>query len=428
MSGVTQPMPKDKTISAQHLTSIIDSMPNMIGYWDKDLRCRYANNVYSECFEKQPKHIIGITFQELTGDHLFSLNEPHIRKALAGEPQRFERTLNKANGSIGHIIGHYIPDFDDNGEVQGFAIMASEVTALKEVEESLKLAACVFENTADGVLITDVDGAILSVNPAFIEITGYSAEEVIGQNPRILQSDRHDKSFYAEMWQELKSIGQWNGKIWNRRKDGSLYFERMAIRVVYDEDGQPVRYVSVFSDITDLWRKDEYIKHLAFHDVLTDLPNRAFLMEQLDHKFALAKNEPCNLALMFLDLDGFKPINDRYGHNVGDSVLKEIAKRLQSQLRPSDTVARVGGDEFIFIINNLTEKNEITHVANRFISSINQAIEIHDKIIYVGASIGIAVFPGDGQTSFDLINNADTAMYAAKGSPGKNNVHFFSTE
>jgi diguanylate cyclase (GGDEF)-like protein/PAS domain S-box-containing protein len=428
MIGVEKPMSKDKTITSQHLTSIIDDMPNMIGYWDKDLRCRYANNVYSEWFEKQPKDIIGITFQELTGDHLFSLNESHIRKALAGEPQRFERTLNKASGSVGHIIGHYIPDFDDNGEVRGFSIMASEVTALKEVEESLKLAACVFENTADGVLITDVDGAILSVNPAFIEITGYSAEEVIGKNPRILQSDRHDQAFYAEMWREIKNAGQWNGKIWNRRKDGSLYFERMTIRVVHDEDGKPVRYVSVFSDITDLWRKDEYIKHLAFHDVLTDLPNRAFLMEQLEQKLMLAKKKPCNLALMFLDLDGFKPINDQYGHNVGDDVLKEITKRLQALLRQSDTVARVGGDEFIFIINNLTKKNEITNIANRFISSINQAIEIHDKIIYVGASIGIAIFPGDGQTSFDLINNADTAMYAAKGSPGKNNVHFFSTE
>jgi diguanylate cyclase (GGDEF)-like protein/PAS domain S-box-containing protein len=417
----------NKEITSQHLRSIIDGMHNMIGYWDCDLRCRYANNAYIDWFEMQHKDIIGITFQELTGEHLFSLSEPHIRRVLAGEPQYFERSLNKVGGSVGHIIGHYIPDFDADGAVRGFAIQACEVTALKEAEEELKLVACVFENTADGVLITDVNGIILSVNPAFIVITGYAAEEAVGQNPRILQSNRHDQAFYVSMWKEIKTKGRWNGEIWNRRKDGGFYLERMAIRVVHAVDGEPVRYVSVFSDITDLWHKDEHIKHLAFHDALTDLPNRTLLIERLDQKLINSKREQCSLALMFLDLDGFKLVNDQFGHNVGDDVLKEVAKRLLALVRQSDTVARVGGDEFIFILSNSKVKDEITHVANRVVSSINKPMEIHGEVLQIGASVGIAMFPTDGRTSADLINNADTAMYVAKGL-GKNNISFFKPE
>ncbi|PKH07838.1 sensor domain-containing diguanylate cyclase [Moritella sp. Urea-trap-13] len=415
----------NEVITSQHLRSIIDDMHNMIGYWDNDLRCRYANNAYCEWFGKQPKDIIGISFRKLTGEHLFSLNEPHIRRVLAGEPQHFERTLSKTDGRVGYIIGHYTPDFDADGAVRGFAIQASEVTALKETTEELKLAACVFDSTGDGIVITDVNGIILSVNPAFIEITGYTAEEAVGKNPRILKSNRHDMAFYASMWQGIKTKDRWNGEIWNRRKDGSLYLERMAIRVVNDVDGKPVRYVSVFSDITALWHQTEHIKHLAFHDALTDLPNRTLLMERLDQKLISSKRKQCNLALMFLDLDGFKFVNDQFGHNVGDDVLKEIAKRLLALLRQSDTVARMGGDEFILILNNPKGKDEITHLANRIVSSINKPMDIRGEVFQIGVSVGIAMYPTDGRTSVDLINNADRAMYVAKASD-KNNISFFS--
>lgn len=418
---------KASTKREQFIRSIIDNMPNMIGYWGRDLRCRYANNAYREWFGRPPEEIIGITFRELAGEQLFKLNEPHIRRALAGEPQRFERTLNKASGNVGHIIGHYIPDFDADGTVKGFAIQASEVTVLKETEAKLKLAACVFENTLDGVLITDANGIILSVNPAFIEITGYAAEEAVGQNPRILQSNRHDQAFYTSMWKEIKTKGRWNGEIWNRRKDGDLYLERMTISMVRDVEGEPVRYVSVFSDITALWRKDEHIKHLAFHDALTDLPNRTLLMERINQKLLNSNREQCNLALLFLDLDGFKLVNDQFGHSVGDDLLKEVAKRLLALVRKSDTVARVGGDEFIFILNNPKGKDEITYVANRIVSSINEPIDIFGEVLQIGASVGIAMFPADGRTSVDLIKSADRAMYAAKGS-GRNNISFYSPE
>lgn len=411
----------------QFVRTIIDSSPNMMGYWSAELSCLYANSAFSDWFGMPPEEVIGIRFRDLAGEHLYALNEPYIRGVLAGEKQHFERTLKKFNGSVGHIIGHYIPDFDADGAVKGFVIQASEVTVLKEIEAKLQLAACVFENTLDGVLIADVDGVILSVNPGFTEITGYSAEEAVGQNPRMLHSDRHDEAFYTAMWQEIKAKGQWNGEIWNRRKDGDLYLQRMTISMVRDDSGEAVRYVSVFSDITALWRKDEHIKHLAFHDALTDLPNRTLLMDRINQKLLYSSREQCSLALMFLDLDQFKLVNDQFGHNVGDDLLKSVAKRLQALVRKSDTVARVGGDEFIFILNDPQGVNDVTYVANRIVSSINEPITIRDEVFQIGVSIGIAMFPADGYTSDELIKNADTAMYVAKNL-GKNNIRFFSTE
>ncbi len=412
---------------AQFLSSIINYMPNMIGYWDSDLRCRLANNAYSEWFDKQPEEIIGMSFQELTGEKLFAMNEPHIYSVLSGEPQRFERTLNKASGNVGHILGHYIPDFHTDGSVKGFAIHASEVTALKETQAQLQLAAYVFDKTLNGVVITDAEGIILSVNPAFTEITGYSAEEAVGQTPRILKSNRHDPKFYASMWKDINAKGQWDGEIWNRRKDGDVFLERLNISMVNDAEGELVRYVSIFSDITDLWRKDAHLRHLAFHDALTDLPNRTLLMERLEQRVIHSKRQEWNLALMFLDLDGFKLVNDQFGHNIGDDLLKVVAERLMELVRQSDTVARIGGDEFIFILNNPKGKEAVTYVANRVLNSINKPIEIHGEVHQIGTSIGIAMFPDDGETSVELIENADTAMYAAKSS-GKNTVSFFSPE
>nr|WP_082708587.1 diguanylate cyclase [Marinobacterium profundum] len=409
------------------IRSIADCVPNMIGYWDRELRCRYANHAYHEWFGMSPEEVIGMRFQDLTGEHLFALNEPHIRGVLAGEPQRFERTLNKASENLGYIIGHYIPDFDADGTVKGFSIQASEVTVLKETEAKLELAACVFENTLDGVLITDADGVILSVNPAFIEITGFAAGEAIGHTPRILYSDLHDELFYASMWKEVKTRGRWNGEIWNRRKDGNLYLVRMTISMVRVVDGEPVRYVSVFSDITELWRKDEHIKHLAFHDALTGLPNRNLLMDRVNQKLIHSNREQCSLALMFLDLDGFKLVNDQFGHKGGDDLLQLVAARLLALVRKSDTVARVGGDEFIFVLDNPKGKDEIMSVANRVVSSINEPMDILGEVIQIGTSVGIAMFPDDAHTYVDLMKNADTAMYAAKEA-GRNHINFFSSE
>jgi len=411
----------------QFIRKVIDSVPDMIGYWDKELRCQFANNAFSKWFTASPKDLIGVSFRELAGEKLYALNKPYIQNVLAGETQRFERTLKKANGSTSNILAHYIPDFDLDGSVKGFSIQSGEVTSLKETEAQLKLAACVFDSTLDGILITDASGIVLSVNAAFSRITGYNAEEAIGQTPRFLKSYRHSQAFYVLMWEKISTQGQWYGEIWNRRKDGALFLARLTISMVRDEKDRPLRYVSVFSDITDLWHKDEHLKHLAFYDALTDLPNRTLLMERLGQKIVNCKRQQCGLAVMFLDLDGFKLINDTFGHNVGDELLKVISNRLLELARESDIVARLGGDEFIFALNDPKEKDEISLVAQRFISAINEPVELSGIALEVGASVGISMFPDDGITSLDLIKKADKAMYASKAS-GRNSIHFFKPE
>jgi diguanylate cyclase (GGDEF)-like protein/PAS domain S-box-containing protein len=401
------------------IKTIADSLPGMVGYWDKDLRCRFANRSYLDWFGKPPEAIIGNSMQDLLGEALFSRNEPYIRAALKGERQQFERTLSKADGTVGQTLADYIPDIRNDGSVAGFFVLVSDVTRIKQAESNLKMAASVFDQTLEGIVVTDADQVVLSVNPAFTTITGYSPEEIIGKTPRILKSNRHDAAFYAAMWRDLDAHSHWQGEIWNRRKGGEVYLEWMSITKFHESSDGPVRYFSVFHDITDLRKADERIRHLAFHDALTNLPNRSLLMNRMDQQIARAEREQLLLAVLFLDLDGFKAVNDNLGHDVGDDLLKEVAQKILAQVRQTDTVARLGGDEFLILLDNPGNEAEVTHIATRILAVINEPMEFRCRTAKVGASMGIAMFPRDGRTSADLIKLADTAMYAAKKA-GKN--------
>jgi len=407
------------------IKTITDAMPGLVAYWDKDLRCRFANKPYLEWFGKPPEAIIGTRMQELLGERLFALNEPYIRGALKGEKQHFERTLTKADGSIGHTWANYIPDIDVHGTVAGFFVLVTDVTPLKAAEAELRLSASVYQNTSEGIIVTDSHGVILSVNPAFTAITGYTAEEAIGQTPRLLKSNRHDQAFYAVLWQELNSKGRWQGELWNRRKDGEVFVEWQTITKISDSAGEPGRYVAMFHDITDLWRKNESMRHLAFHDVLTDLPNRSLLIERIERQIAMVGREQRELAILFLDLDGFKSVNDRLGHHVGDDLLRMVAQKLQSLVRHADTVARLGGDEFVILLDNPANRDEVAQIAKRVVAVVNEPMELSGEATRVGVSIGIAMFPADGSAPAELIKNADSAMYIAK-SAGKNTYRFFT--
>jgi len=411
---------------ARFIKALADSLPGMVGYWDKDLRCHFANDAYREWFGKAPEMILGHTINELMGERLYAMNEPYIFAALAGVPQKFERTLTKADGSMGHTLVHYIPDFNAQGEVKGFTVLVSDVTALKEAEAERKLAASVYQNTNEAIMVTNAEGRILSVNPAFTELTGYTADEAIGQNPRMLNSGKHEQPFFANMWQQLDKEEKWQGEIWNRHKDGSVYLERMTITKIPGIDGQSFRYAALLHDITSLWQKEEHLRHLAFHDVLTDLPNRSLLLERLDRHIALSQRKMYGLAVLFLDLDRFKVVNDTLGHEIGDDLLKTVAQKLQALVRLSDTVARLGGDEFVILLDNPLNQDKVIDIATRIIATINEPMMFRGKVAQVGTSIGIALYPEDGHTSAELIKHADTAMYASKGA-GKNTYRFFQT-
>ncbi|RZI44804.1 EAL domain-containing protein [Herbaspirillum sp. HC18] len=288
-----------------------------------------------------------------------------------------------------------------------------------------ELAASVFHSTIEGIVITDHKGKIESVNPAFTQITGYTAEEAVGQNPRMLKSNRHDESFYADMWKSIGETGGWKGEIWNRRKGGEVFLESQTIRCIEGEDGSK-RYVAVFNDITEQWRKDKRIEHLAFHDSLTGAANRALLGERLRHAIAETNGTDGAIAVMMVDLDRFKNINDSFGHDQGDELLRVVSSRLQGIVRGTDTMARLGGDEFVLVLRQPGAPEEVAAIAARVIDVIAAPIELSGLSLRVGASVGIAIYPSDGTDAASLLKSADTAMYDAKAH-GKGGYRFFSS-
>ena len=295
---------------------------------------------------------------------------------------------------------------------------------LKAAAAHQELAASVFHNAIEGIVITDASGTIVSVNPAFTEITGYSAEEAIGQTPRLLKSNRHDEAFYREMWRTIESDGQWKGQIWNRRKSGEVFLESQTIRKLLGEDGV-VRFVAVFNDITDQWRKDQRIEYLAFYDSLTGLANRSLLNDRIHHAIALAERSGNSVAVLMLDLDRFKTINDSFGHDQGDKLLQIVGARLKQAARDTDTVARLGGDEFVILLENPGRPDEVATIAARVVDSIAEPTLLGGISLRVEASVGVAIYPADGTDAATLLKNADTAMYEAKAG-GKNTYRFFS--
>ena len=413
--------------SDRFIRTIIDSMPGLLAYFDRDERCRFANQSYLTWYQRSMQDVLGTKLKDLMGASLYAVNESFVRGALAGEKQQFERFLTRPDGGTAHVLADYVPDTDERGEILGFTVIVTDIRALKLAETELKLAASVYQNTAEGIMVTDSRGVILSVNPAFTQITGYPAHEAVGQTPRLLRSDRHDHAFHASVWQQITGLGRWQGEIWNRRKDGGVFLEWQTITRIADTNEASVRYVSVFHDITDTWRINEDNRHLAFHDALTQLPNRALLMERLERKILSAEREPQRIAVLFLDLDRFKLINDTLGHAVGDELLIVVARKLQGLVRQSDTVARLGGDEFLIKLDNPSSSEEVLQVADRVIAVVNERSEIQGHEVAVGVSVGIAMFPEDGATAAELIKSADAAMYAAKRA-GQNRYQCYASE
>ncbi len=293
------------------------------------------------------------------------------------------------------------------------------------LEQQLRLSAKIFEDSNQGITITDESGRILSVNPSFTRITGYTLEEAIGENPRMLKSGRHDEAFYSSMWQQLKGSGRWEGEIWNRRKSGEVYPEWLQIAAVGAAEGPVSHYLATFSDITESKSAQRRIEFLAHHDALTELPNRLSANQQLKLAIGHAEQSKGKVALLFLDMDHFKSINEAQGHVFGDAVLKIVTARIQGCVRETDTVSRHGGDEFIVILSELREKDAIIRIAEMILRKTEEPITLDGHELSLTMSIGIAVYPDDGQSFETLLNNADAAMYQAK-EVGRNTYQFYN--
>ena len=303
-------------------------------------------------------------------------------------------------------------------------VYGRNITDKKKAEVELYLASKVFESTLDGVMITNSTGNIVSVNPAFTRITGYEADEALGHNPRLLKSDRHGPEFYAEMWRSLLECGFWQGEIWNRRKNGEIYPQWMNITALREDKNPPIQFISVFHDISDRKSMEDEIKYRAHYDPLTGLPNRSLFHDRFEHAISRAKREGKQLAIMYIDLDGFKNVNDTLGHLAGDMLLQGVSARLVSALREEDTVCRVGGDEFVALIERGKSITDFETVAEKIVSSVREPFNYNNTEVNVGASVGIAVYPLSGQNATTLLQNADKAMYHSK-SKGKNCYSMF---
>jgi diguanylate cyclase (GGDEF)-like protein/PAS domain S-box-containing protein len=348
-----------------------------------------------------------------------------LTNVLQGQLEQFERPFEKSDGKQAYLLATYIPDFDSKSAVIGFFVLMNDITLFKKSEVELKLAASVFDSISEGVMIVGADETVVSVNSAFTDITGYAAEEMMGRVPRVLDAAHHEPTEYEAMRTALESTDHWEGEVWERRKDGDTYMAWQSISMIRGADGKAARYVSVFSDITARWKTNERTKHLALHDPLTGLPNRHLLLERLDQSMARAQREGRNLALFFVDLDGFKSINDQWGHAAGDEVLKFVANTLLDILRTTDTVARLGGDEFVLLLENPANQEEVANLAERVIAAIQLPPSLQQTDSRIGASIGIAMLGVHAKSVDQLMKNADSAMYAAKAA-GKNRFLFFT--
>lgn len=325
-------------------------------------------------------------------------------KELSGPPSDKEISLTESTASLVHLV-----------------IERSQNNAL------LKLAETVYRTSSEAIAVTDAHGTFIHVNPAFTSITGYTASEAIGRDHSILKSGRHSNEFYQEMWASLNSTGQWQGEIWNRRKNGELYPQHLSINSTYDTDGSVKFRISLFADISKQKANEELIWRQANFDSLTGLANRHYFQEIFQHSLKIAQREKQKLALIFIDLDEFKPVNDKFGHQYGDELLAQTAQRIKKPLRDSDIVARIGGDEFIILLAGDPDKQEALNIARRIHEHVLQPFEIDGQIAQISLSCGISMYPDCATTLSDLIKQADAAMYQAK-SLGRNQTVFFEPE
>jgi len=302
-----------------------------------------------------------------------------------------------------------------------------EINERIKAEEQLHLSSSVFEYSSEAIIITDANALVMNCNKAYTRITGYRLEEIKGKNPSFSKSGRHDKPFYMTMWDTINRKGAWTGEIWDRRKNGTIFPKRLSINAVLDSENVVSHYIGVFMDMTDIKATEKKLENIAFMDALTGLPNRQLFHDRLSQELSHAFRQKTKLALLFIDLDQFKRVNDTLGHHIGDELLQEIAQRIKNCVRQDDTVARLGGDEFTIILTNLSSPNTIIDIANKIIDKVRQVVILNENELFVGASIGISIYPDDSQEQDILIRSADAAMYHAKDK-GRGNFQFFSED
>lgn len=400
-----------------------------MGSWELDLatnRLSWSDEVY-RIFEVDSREF-GASYDAFLAaihpDDREKVNQAYLDSLHAGKEYDIVHRLLFADGRVKWVNERCTTHYANDGTPLRSIGTIQDITHQREAEERLRLAATVFDTSLNGILITAPDGTILRVNQAFTEITGYTMAEAVGRTPQILKSEHHDDAFYREMWATLARDGGWQGEIWDRHRDGHVIPMWQSITAVRDDQGEITHYIGIFFDITEQKRAAEHIDRLAHYDALTDLPNRLLFNERCLHALERARRVGGRVALLFLDLDHFKHVNDSLGHPVGDALLQAVAQRLRQQLREEDTVARLGGDEFVIILEDMVSADDAERVARKLLETFVEPFSIRGHDLAMGFSIGISLYPDNGEDVTSLVKHADIALYRAK-EQGRGNFHFF---
>ncbi len=422
----------------EQLQALVEALPDAVVFKDDAGRWLIANDPARRVF-----HLQGVDWQGKTEAELRQLHPAFnatLAPALALEHQAWltgslqvqELRVDAADGDCRVVEARAMPIFGSAGERKGLATVRRDITERKQAEVDMRIAATAFESH-QGMTVANADKVILRVNKAFSEITGYASSEAVGQTPRMLSSGRHDSAFYAAMWASIVALGSWQGEVWNRRKNGELFPEWLTITAVKDADGVVTHYVATFSDITERKSAEEQIQHLAFYDPLTHLANRRLLMDRLQHAVAASARHQGQMALLLIDLDDFKTLNDTLGHDDGDLLLQQVAQRLTECVRTSETVARLGGDEFVVLLEHLSEDaqeaaRQAEVVGEKILQILGQPFRLGVNEQHSTASIGIALFDDQLPSGHDEpLKRAELAMYQAKAA-GRNTLRFFDAQ
>ena len=408
--------------------ALLDSFPFLVWLKDKDNCYRAVNQHMADALGmKSTDDLIGLTdFDVVPTDRAKTYHAQDLAVAESGKTEYFIEPQ-VINNQVFWSETFKSPVFDE-GKVNGTVGFTRDITERKQAEEKLQLAASVFTHAREGILITTADALIIDANETFLRITGYRHDELIGCNPRIFKSGLQDKAFYASLWLDLLENGHWNGEIWNKRKNGELYAEMLTISAIYDDQGIIRHYVALCSDITALKEHERQLEHIAHYDVLTTLPNRVLLADRLHQGMLQEDRRGQLLAVAYLDLDGFKAINDKYGHETGDQLLISLASRMKLTLREGDTLARMGGDEFVAVLLDLKNAENCIPMLERMLVAAAEPLAIDEFTLQVSASLGVTFYPQSEDVDADqLLRQADQAMYQAKLA-GKNRYHIFDAD
>jgi diguanylate cyclase (GGDEF)-like protein/PAS domain S-box-containing protein len=415
----------------QHLESasrewrtLVSQAPLSIAMLDRQMRYLATSERWLQEFGKQQDSLVGRSHYDIHPDIPEQWKDVH-RRALDGEFLKSDEELwQHTDGSEQWLRWAVSPWRNEAGDIGGVIVIVEDVTPRKRAEQRARLAHAVFESMQEGLFVTDLSGRMVAVNPAFRAIMEYSEAELIGQHLRMMRSGRHDSAFYDTIWKNIRLAGSWRGEVWNRRKSGEISPQWIGLSTVHDEQGEPQYYVGVCADIGRMQNAMSHLQYLAHHDPLTGLANRSLLSLRLRHTIERARRDGGKCAVLYLDLDGFKLVNDRLGHEAGDALLRRVARRMSRQLRDIDTLARLGGDEFVLVLEQMAANADAEAVARAIIDRLTRWFRLNDgNKVSIGVSIGISVYPADGADAETLIRRADLALYQAK-SCGRGTLRF----